>query len=79
MNKVISLSALLSIALSGCSYGSAYEAALACEKWRLGQIPKYEGTEYWVQCREEEKSRQILGRLKNMDTEEIRILKHYRY
>tara|TARA_B100001989_G_C24327445_1_gene358245 strand:+ start:422 stop:643 length:222 start_codon:yes stop_codon:yes gene_type:complete len=47
---------LILVLLTGCKYGSEYEAVQACDKWRYKQTE-----EVYIFCEKESSTRKILG------------------
>ena len=70
MNKLITiLPVFLAVLVTGCSYGSYYEASEACREWSDNGKP-YKRTNKWNKnidkansryCRDEDRTNQILG------------------
>tara|TARA_B100001027_G_C16111368_1_gene260636 strand:- start:394 stop:624 length:231 start_codon:yes stop_codon:yes gene_type:complete len=60
---------LLLLLLSGCKYGSEFEANDACYKWRVKQYEKKEYSKnFSIECMIERSTRKILGLVKENDT-----------
>ena len=60
---------LLLLLLSGCKYGSEFEANDACYKWRVKQYEKKEYSKnFSIECMRERSTRKILGLVKENDT-----------
>ena len=49
---------ILLLLLTGCKYGSEYEALSACDKWREKQ---WETQDVSIECRRERSTRKILA------------------
>ena len=66
MKRLLLLQILL---LSGCKYGSEFEANDACYKWREKQYEKKEySRNFSIECRRERSTRKIWGLVKENDT-----------